>query len=390
MDRTITQFFARGALPAVLALIVFFTTREVLFWPLSEAKLWAVAVLILLSVSGNEPCKRFLAAGDRKCEPREIGQFLAKLTSLHVLSGLAAAAGYLLVASVGQSCHQLFRFVGAVLAGGLCYGIIGWSSFFEVDPHRAGRRLFRMQKAELISAAHRREEPDDGSVFFAGHWVPFKDTIDHFLVMGATNTGKTLIQRMLMQSALQNIGKGRDQRAVVFDAKQDILSILAGMNLSCRVVTLDPLDGRGFAWNMAADITTRADAQTLAENLVPINEHANQKFFDQTVRCLYQEVVVTFQKICPGAWTFRDVIFALRSRERLDEVLNQTVEGRERLELVFANEETAQNIITTLNVHTDPYYSVASYWDWAREEGRSLSLTDWLKQEFVLVLGNSD
>ena len=64
----------------------------------------------------------------------------------------------------------------------------------------------------------------------------------------------------------------------MFNAKQDVLSILAGMNLNCPVVTLDPFDVRGYAWDMAADITTRTDAETLAANLVPIDEHATQKF----------------------------------------------------------------------------------------------------------------
>ena len=149
--------------------------------------------------------------------------------------------------------------------------------------------------------------------------------------MGATNTGKTLIQRMLMQSALKSIGAGRDQRAIVFNAKQDVLSILAGMKLSCPVVTLDPFDARGSAWDMAADITTHTDAETLAANLVPIDEHATQKFFDEAVRSLYEEVIVTFIGSAPGAWTLGDVIFTLRDRQRLCRVLGRTEEGRELL-----------------------------------------------------------
>ena len=81
-------------------------------------------------------------------------------------------------------------------------------------------------------------------LFFAGHFAPFGDAPSHFLVTGATNTGKTIIQRMLMQSALKSIYLGQDQRAIVFNAKQDVLSILAGMKLDCPIITLDPFDAR--------------------------------------------------------------------------------------------------------------------------------------------------
>jgi hypothetical protein len=387
MGGVVTQLMALGALPAALALTVFFTTRELLSWPLAVARLGGLAVAVLLAVIGNELCKRFLAANDRNCEPREVGRFLAKLTSLHVLSGLTGLAAYLLAARALHFSPQWLCYGGAVLAGGVCYGIFGWISFSETDPHRAGRRL--LQKGGVTRAGKKGEEPEEGSVLFAGLWVKFKDTVDHFVVMGATNTGKTLIQRMLMQTALKNIGKGRDQRAVVFDAKQDVLSILAGMPLQCRVVTLDPFDARGHAWDMAKDIRTRLDAHTLAENLVPPDPQASQKFFDDTVRSLYEEVIVTFQKTAPGDWTFRDVIYTLRSRERLEQVLGQTVYGREMLELAFGSEETAQNILATLNTRTTPYSVIASHWDWAKDEGRMVSLTDWLSDEYVLVLGNS-
>ena len=67
----------------------------------------------------------------------------------------------------------------------------------------------------------------------------------------------------------------------------------------------------------------------------------------------------------------------------------QTDEGRELLELCFANEETAQNVMATVNNRTKPYRSIAACWQWAADEGRTVSLTEWLRQESVLVLGNS-
>ena len=99
--------------------------------------------------------------------------------------------------------------------------------------------------------------------------------------------------------------------------------------------------------------------------------------------------IATFIETAPGNWTFRDVIFTMRKRERLTRVLEQTTDGRELLELCFANEETAQNVMATVNNRTKPYRSIAACWQWAANEGRTISLTDWLRRACVLVLGNS-
>jgi len=50
-----------------------------------------------------------------------------------------------------------------------------------------------------------------------------------------------------MQSVLPDIREGRGNRALVYDAKGDVLSILAGMGLSCPVQTLNPFDSRSVA-----------------------------------------------------------------------------------------------------------------------------------------------
>lgn len=44
MGGVVTQLMALGALPAALALTVFFTTRELLSWPLAVARLGGLAV----------------------------------------------------------------------------------------------------------------------------------------------------------------------------------------------------------------------------------------------------------------------------------------------------------------------------------------------------------
>lgn len=83
------------------------------------------------------------------------------------------------------------------------------------------------------------------------HWgrcvLPSRVAYGHLAVVGATGSGKTLLQRLLMQSVLPRIDVHPGQRALVYDAKQDILGLLAGMDLRCRIDLLNPLDSRSVA-----------------------------------------------------------------------------------------------------------------------------------------------
>ena len=365
MDRIVTRIVALGFVPLGFAALACITASRVFLWAPRGAMLWGVAAGLLVVALGLSPCARFLEAGDhRQKQPYEVGRFVMRLFWLHALA-LSVAVGYVLPATLYNAWLGL---VGAACGGSLSYLVFTWIFFAAKDPRRVGRVM--QTKDELVRRVKEVNEEIEKSkqepLFFAGHWLPFKAATNHFLVMGATNTGKTLVQRMLMQSALKTIGLGLDQRAIVFDAKQDVLSILAGMNLRCPVLTLDPFDARGYAWDMAADITALTDAQTLAVNLVPIDEQATQKFFDEAVRSLFEEVIVTFIDTVPGNWTFADVINTLRDRDRLCRVLKKTTQGAELLKLCFANEETARNIMSNVHVRTNPYRSIAATWQRAK------------------------
>ena len=78
----ITRVFAVGVLPFALASLVCLAAREILLWPLFEAKLCGAAACFLLAGIGYWLSKRFLEAGDRKPpEPHDVGRFLMRLIS---------------------------------------------------------------------------------------------------------------------------------------------------------------------------------------------------------------------------------------------------------------------------------------------------------------------
>src|SRR5262249_39684298 len=96
--------------------------------------------------------------------------------------------------------------------------------------HLRGRSLrTSTAAAELLAKA---KAPADSGLQIGQHLFPSEIATRHFAFIGTTGSGKTLLQRLLMQSALPKIGAGLGHRAVVYDAKQDILSILAGMRVA--------------------------------------------------------------------------------------------------------------------------------------------------------------
>ena len=214
--------------------------------------------------------------------------------------------------------------------------------------------------------------------------LPISDTPAHFFAMGGVCSGKTIVLRLLMQSALDHIGLGLGHRALVFDAKGSMESVLLGMSLRCPVHILDPLDRRGTAWDIAADVTSPSAAQQLANCLIPESRSASP-FFADAARQLLLAVLLSFQKISPGKWTLRDVLLALESRERILSLLARSPEDAALARMLLNDERHCFDILSTLANNLQPLEVIAACWHHATEK---LSLERWLHEEGVILLGN--
>ncbi len=232
------------------------------------------------------------------------------------------------------------------------------------------------------------------SIYWGGEELPAKAATTHFLVAGTTGAGKTLLLSKLMESVLPFIGKRRadgscfDRRALVYDAKGDVLSTLYQLTES-RVVTLHPFDQRGAAWDIAKDITTPAAALQMSSLLIPQDRNATgNPFFILAAQNLMRGALLSLMQTVGQDWTLRDVLLALRFEERLRQLLEKTLEGRGILDQFFrAGSDTLQGVRATVATKIAPYEVIAAAWDNATEK---VSLTEFMKGEFVLVLGNDE
>lgn len=289
--------------------------------------------------------------------------------------------------TVDRLVREMGRLVPALLAVGAVRHVAGRLLFPDhpFEPFARGRQLTTAKAAER--KADRARPADDPGLPWGACRLPSATAVLHWLVVGTTGSGKTLTLRLLMQDVLRLITPGSDARALVYDAKRDALPLLAGMGLSCPVKTLNPLDERGVAWAIARDCTTPATAQQIAEVLVPDLDEGGNAFFAKAVRDLLSGVLVALHLAAPRAWTLRDVVLAMTGDPaRLRDLLDRFDESRDRLQY-FADERTWANILSTVATKLAPYKSVAAAWDRAPN---AVSLGDWVRGEFVLVLGNDE
>ncbi len=246
-------------------------------------------------------------------------------------------------------------------------------------------RTFRSSSDVAVSLAT-SIEPGHPSLQLGRLKLPARLANGHIAFVGATGSGKTILQRLLMQSVLPRIGTGANTRALVYDAKQDALSVLAGLNLTCPVHIMNPLDSRSVAWDMAKDITSPAAALQAATLLIPDSKNDSSPFFAQAARHLLTGVLISFIQTAGGEWTLRQVLLVLRDPKFLRSVLERTEATRHLLQY-FEHPGTFQNIISTILTHTAPFEIIAAAWDRA---GGKLSLRDWLTEESILLLGNDE
>lgn len=248
------------------------------------------------------------------------------------------------------------------------------------EKRKRGRSLTTAETAKAIAQADCT--PEDNPIMFGGISYALSSLGPHFLVVGTTGSGKSLTLRMMLQSIVPTLLPGSDRRLLIFDAKGDMLSILAGMHPKIPVKSLNVFDERCVKWHMAADLATPAMAVELAAILVPEAKGGKNDFFKNSARCILAEVVKVFQVTAPGAWELADILRVCTHETRLRTVLNQTDASRTFLES-YKRPELLHDILSTLQAELGRYSVIASLWQHAKE---TISLKTWMESEAILVM----
>lgn len=236
----------------------------------------------------------------------------------------------------------------------------------------------------------RERVPD--SLRWGNSYLDPKSATQHFLAVGTTGSGKSQIQKMLMKDPLKKIAIGSDNRAVIFDAKNDIASYLHHIGVTCPVLSFNPFESSqttpiGVAWDIAKDITSPARAQNLAASLIPKEKGGNNQYFTDAARQVLIGIVESFIKHNGDDWDFSDLVYTCLSLERIQAVLSRDPlggDGHNVLDGFFGDERTGYQVFTTIYSRMSYYRPVAALWQRAEKK---LSVREWLSLESILVLG---
>jgi hypothetical protein len=223
------------------------------------------------------------------------------------------------------------------------------------------------------------------SVVWGSVQVPEREATTHFMAAGAPGSGKTTILRLFMQSVLPRIVPGAGQRALIYDAKGDFMSLLPAIAPAAKIQTTNPFDARGVAWDLCRDVREPRVAVEIAFTLIP-REHESQPFFSDAARHLMYGVMISYLR-SGVEWKFSDLLRGLMRPKELKAILKRHPQTESLIPRYFYDRRLLSNIMSTIATKLLAFEPIAAAWDQAAER---VSLEDWARGELVLVLGNSE
>ncbi len=252
---------------------------------------------------------------------------------------------------------------------------------------RVRYRHLRGLRLSTLWEVRRRLSPwqNERATFVWGRFrVPLSLANQHYLIGGGSGSGKTLILRLLMQSVFPEIGRGKGHRALVYDGKGDLLSIVLGLRQSYQTVfTFDPFLEEGVRWDIAGDVIDEASANQIARLLFPKQAGEHQPFFSEGMQTLAGLVILMLHLSLPGQWRFSHLIFILSSPDRLISFLEGSQRGQDLLSLYLDSGETWGNLMASFANRLNDYSVVASLWDHA---SHAVSLREWNESESIVII----
>jgi len=314
---------------------------------------------------------------------------IALCLSMEAAKRLHIPAGIVLGSHLVPPCPALGWPLGGAMAWvlpKLVIKLLQWRPTTTGPIALRGTRLISYDEA--VRRAYAMVRPGRLLINWIGLPFPERLARHHLLLVGGTGSGKSVSIRLLLQTVLATITPGSDRRALIYDAKQDMLEILSGMRLQYDILILNPLDLRSFAWDIAKDVRSPVVALQVSSIFIQDDGHFTTDFFVKAARDLFASVLIALNLRRPCDWTLADVVMILSSTEQtrhlLDSVPATRATAREHFE---RDPETLANVQYTITANLAYLRVLAALW---YHTSRKFSIEEWAKSESIIVLGNDE
>jgi type IV secretory pathway TraG/TraD family ATPase VirD4 len=228
-----------------------------------------------------------------------------------------------------------------------------------------------------------------GTVLWGMIRIPYEMTNHHFLAVGATGSGKTVLIHALMKSLFPRIKTDKKFRAFIYDDKPDFMPFARafkldehGATLDQYVWSLDPFDANGFAWDIASDVTTKAEAMQVASVLAPVDSGVPDTYWQQATQDFLAAVLLSFHEANGKTWSLRDVMLSFTSEPRLRTILARSLNAQ-RMVRFYLGANSLGDVLAVLQSKLGPYGVAASLYSHAKEKK---SVREWSKSNAILLV----
>lgn len=233
------------------------------------------------------------------------------------------------------------------------------------SPPSRGRPLVKGTQALRRLAAETKTECKDSQPGIRVHpeiQISTDRETKHFLVMGASGSGKTQIIWQMLKEAIR-----RGDRVLVFDSKGEFTEELNGFRF------IAPWDKRSRAWHIADDCLTMPDAREFAMRLIPDND--KDPLWPNASRQVLVALIVHLQTTQPGEWTFADLHkLLLEPISAIRQIAS--VHNPDAVHSLEEGSRTTQSIMINLMAFMAPVSDLAKAW--GKPSQKRFSMRQWI------------
>lgn len=235
----------------------------------------------------------------------------------------------------------------------------------------------------------------DDPFYIGGHFVPIKEMRGSVMYLGISRCGKTLQLKPSIATSISSIQRrGFDRRAVIADAKQDMLPFVAELTkkLGIPLYYFNLADKRSIAYHIAEDIGGRSDkAREAALGLIPTPK-GSEPFWSQAAQTLAHAGMLRLHQLCGTNWGLHDLYpMALMSIPQMITFLSGHPTGRQVAEKYLPDgvgDNTKFGFISQLSSALEQIETAAAA-QYYTPKNRWLSMSRFLKSESVLLFGTN-